>query len=105
MFQNMFRKTIALPLDSMSRGRLIRKDGRKIKDIKEVSSAEVIISGNDVYISAEKEDAVKLAEMLVIKALKHLDASNAAKQKIVTPKNVVKADISVAVYYTYEIRL
>ena len=103
MFQNMFRKTIALPLDSMSRGRLIGKDGRKIKDIKEVSSAEVVISGNDVYISAEKEDAVKLAEMLVIKALKHLDASN-AKQKIVTPKNVVKADISVAVYFTYEIR-
>ena len=45
----MFEKVMSLPLDSFIRGRLIGKDGKKIKDIKEVSSAEVHISGNEVY--------------------------------------------------------
>ena len=98
----MFEKVMSLPLDSFIRGRLIGKDGKKIKDIKEVSSAEVHISGNEVYISAAKEDSVKLAERLVTKAIKHLEASN-SKHKIATPKNVVKMDISMAVYFTYEI--
>ena len=98
----MYKKTIALPVDSLSRGRIIGKDGRKIKDIYEVSSAKVIVSGNEVHISAANEDSVKLAESLVNKAIKHLEAAS-VQQRIVTPKNVVKADISMAVYYTHEI--
>ena len=92
---------MTLPNDGISRGRIIGKDAKKIRDIEQVSNAKVAVSGNVVHISAEKEHSAKLAERMVIKALEHLQASN-VKQKIVQSENVVKADIAVAVFFTKE---
>jgi rRNA processing protein Krr1/Pno1 len=100
VFQNMFRKTLTLPSDRFSRGRIIGKDGKKIQDIQEVSSAAVVVSGSEVHISAEKEESVKLAERLVMKALEHLEASNVKQKTVKLSRNVVKADITMAVYFT-----
>ena len=72
----MYRNTLTLLEDGISRGRIIGKDGKKIKDIENVSAAKVAIFGSVVYISADKEDSVKLAERLITKALEHCHASN-----------------------------
>ena len=96
----MFRSKLKLT-SVHSRGRIIGKDAKKLKDLQIVSSAAVEVHGDEVHISADKEDSVKLAELMIKKAIKHLEAAKETP-KIETPKNVVKADIMMAVYYTKE---
>ena len=89
-----------MPSDKFSRGRIMGKEGKKIQDIQEVSSAAFVVSGSEIHISAVKEDSVKLAERLLMKALEHLEASNVKQKTVKLSRNVVKADIAMAVYYT-----
>ena len=100
----MFTNTIALP--EGGRSRIIRKSGAKIKDIRDVSGATVLVTNNNVNISSKTKEGEAMATSLVEKAILHMTAAGYLSREpaLVFPsssKLSLKADVKMAVFFTY----
>ena len=101
----MFSNTISLP--EGGRSRIIGKAGAKIKDIRKVSGATVLVSSNMVMISSPGREGVDIASSMVKKAIEHMNAAAAVEGKHTTDSTSssqvsLKSDLKMAVFYTYD---
>ena len=99
--QIMSSVSITLPTKE-DRSRLLGKENKKIKDIELVSGACLIIGkGNTVQIRAHTNEALKLAEGMVMKSLKHRKAANIGGVQPEEVESPLIWDLRLAAYYTY----
>ena len=98
--QTMFSVSITLPTHE-DRSRLLGKENKKIKDIELVSGAYLTIGKrNNVHIRAHTNEALELAEGMVMKSLKHRKAANIEVQAKEVESPLIW-DLRLAAYYTY----
>jgi DNA-binding CsgD family transcriptional regulator len=100
----MFSNTIALP--EGGRSRIIGKSGAKIKDIRDVSGATVLVTINNVNISSQTKEGEAMATSLVEKAILHMTAAGNSLREPVqvflsNSQLSLEADVKMAVYFTY----